>query len=183
MGGDDRPNILFIMSDDHTAHAIGCYGSYINKTPNIDRIAEDGVRFDNCFCTNSICTPSRATILTGKHSHMNGVFTLSSDFNRDQMHVGKLLQGAGYETAVIGKWHLHTQPSGFDYYNVLPGQGLYHDPRLKESGKRWEDHSRGGEVYEGYVTDIITDLSLNSIENRDQSRPFFLCLHHNLHLG
>jgi len=178
MGGDDRPNLLFIMSDDHAAHAIGCYGSRINQTPNIDTIAGEGVRFDNCFCTNSICTPSRATILTGKHSHMNGVFTLSSDFNRDQMHVGKLLQEAGYETAVIGKWHLHTQPSGFDYYNVLPGQGLYHDPKIKEIGKTWEDHNRGGEVYEGYVTDVITDLSLDWIENRNESRPFFLCLHH-----
>jgi len=178
MGGDGRPNILFIMSDDHAAHAIGCYGSRINETPNIDRIAREGVRFDNCFCTNSICTPSRATILTGKHSHLNGVFTLSSDFNRDQMHVGKLLQEAGYETAVIGKWHLHTQPSGFDYYNVLPGQGSYHDPRIKERGKTWEDHNMGGEVYEGYVTDVITNLSLDWIENRDESRPFFLCLHH-----
>jgi arylsulfatase A-like enzyme len=178
MSGDDRPNILFIMSDDHAAHAIGCYGSRINETPNMDRIAEEGVRFDNCFCTNSICTPSRATILTGKHSHMNGVLTLRSDFNRDQQHVGKLLQRAGYETAVIGKWHLHTQPSGFDYYNVLPGQGLYHDPLLKEKGKEWQDHNRGGERYEGYVTDLITDLSLDWIRNRDDGRPFFLCCHH-----
>ncbi len=178
MSKQDRPNILFIMSDDHAAHAISAYGSRINQTPNIDRIAKEGVRFDNCFCTNSICTPSRATILTGKHSHMNGVLTLRNDFNRDQQHVGKLLRKAGYETAVIGKWHLHTQPSGFDYYNVLPGQGLYHDPFLKERGKEWRDHNKGGERYEGYVTDIITDLSIDWIEERDEGNPFFLCCHH-----
>jgi len=178
MSKRERPNILFIMSDDHAAQAMSCYDSEINETPNIDRIAEEGIRFDNCFCTNSICTPSRATILTGKHSHLNGVLTLASDFDREQDHVGKELQQAGYRTAVIGKWHLHTEPSGFDYYNVLPGQGLYHDPLLKEKGKEWQDHNEGGERYEGYVTDIITDLSIEWLEENAGEDPFFLMCHH-----
>ncbi|MHC4337483.1 MAG: twin-arginine translocation signal domain-containing protein, partial [Planctomycetota bacterium] len=120
-----RPNILFIMSDDHAAPAISCYGSKMNKTPSIDRIANEGMRFDNCFCTNSICTPSRATILTGKYSHKNGCLTLSDRFDGTQQTFPKLLQEAGYYTAVVGKWHLKTEPTGFDYWNVLPGQGKY----------------------------------------------------------
>jgi len=179
MAEQNKPNILFIMSDDHAAQAMSCYGSDINETPNIDRIAEDGVRFDNCFCTNSICTPSRASILTGKHSHKNGVLTLDSDFDRSQEHVGKLLRDAGYSTAVIGKWHLHTEPSGFDYYNVLPGQGKYHDPLLKEKGQEWQYRSKGGEEHKGYVTDIITDLSIEWLEeNAENDEPFFLMTHH-----
>ena len=176
-----RPNILYIMSDDHTTNAISCYGGMLKDimpTPNIDRIASEGVRLNNCFVTNSICTPSRAVILTGKYSHNNGVHTLHDDFDRDQQNVAKLLQKGGYKTAVIGKWHLHTEPSGFDYYNVLPGQGKYHDPLLKEKGEVWQDHSKGGKEYKGYATDVITDLSLKWLRNRKRDEPFFLMCHH-----
>lgn len=170
----DRPNILFIMSDDHAAHAISAYGSVINRTPHLDRIAQEGMRLDNCFCTNSICAPSRATILTGLYSHLNGVETLDDRFDSSQQHVGKLLQAAGYQTAIIGKWHLgHGEghdPTGFDYWSVLPGQGHYYDPVMIEMGER--------KKYEGYVTDIITDLSLDWLRGRDPSRPFALMCHH-----
>ena len=177
-----RPNILYIMSDDHATNAISCYGGMLKDvlpTPNIDRIAKEGARLDNCFVTNSICTPSRAVILTGKHCHNNGVYTLHDDFDRDQQNVAKLLQKGGYNTAVIGKWHLHTEPSGFDYYNVLPGQGKYHNPILKEKGETWQDHQKGGKEYKGYATDVITDVSLEWLENkRDKDKPFFMMCHH-----
>ena len=176
--GSKPPNILFIMSDDHAAQAMSCYGSVINQTPNLDRIANEGMRFDNCFCTNSICTPSRAVILTGKYSHKNGVKTLDDRFDPDSQTFARLLQQAGYYTGVVGKWHLKTEPRGFDYYNVLPGQGLYFNPRLKERGKAWEDGWRGGEVHEGYVTDVITDLALNFMENRPKDKPFCLLYQH-----
>jgi len=176
-----RPNILFIMSDDHAANAVSCYGgilSRVAKTPNIDRIANEGMRFDDCFCTNSICTPSRASILTGKYSHKNGCLTLSDRFDGTQQTFPELLQEAGYYTAVIGKWHLKSEPTGFDYYNVLPGQGLYFDPLFKEKGRPWVDGRRGGVVHEGYVTDVITDLTLEVMKNRPEDRPFCLCCHH-----
>jgi arylsulfatase A-like enzyme len=143
---EGRPNILFIMSDDHAANAISAYDRRLADTfptPNIDRIAEGGVRLDGLFAQNSICTPSRATIMTGQYSHTNGVKTLDDDFDRDRDNLAKQLQAAGYETAIVGKWHLHTEPSGFDYYNVLPGQGLYHDPKLKEIGEPWRQGARG----------------------------------------
>ena len=165
-----RPNILFIMSDDHAAQAMSCYASKINKTPNLDRIANEGIRFDNCFCTNSICTPSRATILTGKYSHKNGCLTLSDRFDATQQTFPKLLQKAGYHTAVIGKWHLKTEPTGFDYWNVLPGQGKYFDPVMSER--------RNFSPYENYVTDIITDLALDFLKTRPKDKPFCLCYHH-----
>ncbi|MCZ6678030.1 MAG: sulfatase [Candidatus Poribacteria bacterium] len=169
-----RPNILFIMSDDHAAQAMSCYGSRINETPNIDRIAQDGMIFHNCFCTNSICTPSRANILTGQYSHRNGVKTLADKFDGRNPHVAKMLQLDGYQTAMIGKWHLGHggvyDPTGFDYWNVLPGQGLYHNPELIDKD--------GPKVYDGYVTDIITDLSLAWLKDRDADRPFFLMCHH-----
>ncbi|MDQ3702882.1 MAG: sulfatase-like hydrolase/transferase, partial [Chloroflexota bacterium] len=130
-----RPNILFIMSDDHAAHAVSAYGSRINTTPNIDRIGDGGMRLDTCLCTNSICAPSRASILTGTYSHINGVLTLREGLDnrrRDVPNVATLLQGAGYQTAIVGKWHLGHEPEnhpvGFDYWSVLPGQGKYHDP-------------------------------------------------------
>ena len=173
-----QPNIIFIMSDDHAAQAISCYGSKINKTPNIDRIATEGMKFDNCFCTNSICTPSRANILTGKYSHKNSVLTLSDSFDRTQQTFPKLLQKAGYYTAMVGKWHLKTEPAGFDYYNVLPGQGDYFNPRMKEKGKTWVNDRKGGEVYEGYVTDVITDVALKCLRDRPKDKPFLLMYHH-----
>lgn len=176
-----QPNILFIMSDDHACNAISSYGGMLSqlfRTPNIDRIAKEGARLNNCFVTNSICTPSRAAILTGKYSHRNGVYTLKDDFDRGQPNVAGMLQKAGYQTAMVGKWHLHTEPSGFDYYNVLPGQGRYHDPILKEKGKGWEDHNAGGERYEGYCTDVITDIALKWLDGRDKTKPFFLMCHH-----
>jgi arylsulfatase A-like enzyme len=171
---DHRPNILFIMSDDHAAHAMSCYGSRINQTPNMDRIAQEGMRLDNCFCTNSICAPSRATILTGKYSHLNGVRVLGEKFDGTQQTLPKLLQQAGYQTAIIGKWHLGhggvSDPMGFDYWNVLPGQGDYHNPKMYDMGVE--------RIYEGYVTDIITDLSIDWIKQRNSKQPFMLMCHH-----
>ena len=135
-----RPNILFIMSDDHASHAISSYGSRINQTPHLDRIADGGMILHNCFCVNSICTPSRANILTGKHSHLNGVKTLGDHFDGRRPSVAKMLQADGYQTAMVGKWHLghggNADPTGFDYWNVLPGQGLYHDPVMIEPDGR-----------------------------------------------
>ena len=165
-----RPNIIFIMSDDHASHAISCYGSKINKTPNFDRIAKEGMRFTNSFCTNSICAPCRAVILTGKYSHINGVKDNALTFDGSQQTFPKLLQQAGYETAMIGKWHLKTDPTGFDYWNILPGQGLYYNPAMIEMGQR--------KNYVGYVTDIITDQALNWIKNRTGDKPFCLMYHH-----
>src|SRR5436305_13041136 len=131
----NRPNILFIMSDDHAAHAISAYGSRVNQTPGIDRLATAGMRFDHCFCVNSICSPSRATILTGKYSHLNGV-PVFNRFDGAQLTVAKYLQGAGYHTGMIGKWHLGSDPTGFDRWLVLPGQGAYFDPTFLIPGGR-----------------------------------------------
>src|SRR6266403_1718615 len=152
-----RPNILFIMADDHAAHAMSCYGSKINKTPNLDRIANEGMRFLNCFVVNSICTPSRAAILTGKYSHINGV-TVFNRFDGSQPTVAKMLQATGYYTGMIGKWHLTSDPTGFDYWNILPGQGVYHNPELIEMGER--------KKIQGYATDIITDLAIDFLKKR-----------------
>lgn len=168
------PNILFIMADDHTAGAIRCYGSVLGqfaRTPNLDRLAEQGTRFANCFCTNSICVPSRASILTGQYSHRNGVFSLSHALDPERDNVAKAMQAAGYQTAIVGKWHLKEEPSGFDYWNVLPGQGRYHDPLLKEKG------SEKPRKHEGFSTDVITDLSIGWLEGREKNRPFFLMTH------
>ena len=177
----ETPNILYIMSDDHAKNAISIYGSRlaeISPTPNIDRIGNEGIIFNHVFATNSICTPSRASILTGQYGHINGVNTLRDDFNNNSNHLGKILQKSGYNTAIIGKWHLHTEPTGFDYYNVLPGQGKYFNPMLKEKGEPWKYHNKGGKRYEGYVSDVITDESIKWLENRDKSKPFFLMSHH-----
>lgn len=169
-----RPNILFIMSDDHAAHAISAYGSRINETPHLDRIANEGMRLDNCFCTNSICAPSRATILTGKYNHLNGVRTLYENFDARQNHVAKILQENGYQTAMIGKWHLghggNSDPTGFDYWNIFPGQGEYHDPIMYEMGEE--------KKYKGYATDIVTDLTIDWLDNIDREKPFFVMCHH-----
>ena len=166
---DQRPNILYIMADDHAAHAIGAYGSRVNRTPNLDRLAAAGIRFDRCFCVNSICTPSRATILTGKYSHINGV-PVFNRFDGSQPTVAKYLQAAGYHTGMIGKWHLGSEPTGFDEWVILPGQGVYHDPAfLDRNGRR---------VIPGYVTGVITDLSIAFLEHRPKDKPFFLMCHH-----
>src|SRR5438105_10673414 len=130
---DGRPNILYVMADDHAAHAVGAYGSKVNATPQIDRIAKEGMRFTRCFVTNSICTPSRAAILTGKYSHVNGV-PVFNRFDGSQPTLAKYLQAAGYHTAMIGKWHLTSDPTGFDYWNILPGQGGYYTPPLLDLG-------------------------------------------------
>src|SRR5215469_18002628 len=168
--GRPQPNILYIMADDHASHAISAYGSKINQTPQIDRIAQGGVRMTNCFCTNSICTPSRAAILTGQYSHKNGVYTLNDRLDPNQNHVAKELQKAGYQTAMIGKWHLASDPTGFDYWNILPGQGVYHDPTfITAAGKR---------QHTGYVTDLIGDFSIDWLKRRDPKKPFFLMSHH-----
>lgn len=164
-----RPNILYIMADDHAAHAISAYGSKINKTPNIDRIAKDGVRFNNCFVTNSICTPSRAVIISGKYSHLNGV-PVFNHIDGSQPLLQKYLQKAGYHTGMIGKWHLGSDPTGFDYWNILPGQGAYHDPVLIEMGDK--------KKHKGYATDLITDFSIDFLEKRPKDKPFFLMCHH-----
>src|SRR5579859_3195947 len=163
------PNILFIMSDDHAAHAISAYGSKVNKTPNLDRIAQGGMRFDKCFCVNSICTPSRATILTGKYSHINGV-PVFNRFDGSQPTVAKYLQAAGYHTGMIGKWHLGSDPTGFDYWKILPGQGTYFDPVFIDQN--------GRAAIKGYATDIITDLAIDFLKNRPKDKPFFLMCHH-----
>ena len=166
-----RPNILFIMADDHASQAIGCYGSRVNRTPGIDRIAREGVRFDNCFCTNGICAPSRAVILTGKHSHLNGVRDNAVAFDGSQTTFPKLLRAAGYETALLGKWHLKSEPTGFDHWTILPGQGEYYNPELIGKGAKTRRA--------GYVTDILTDLAADFLKGgRDPSRPFLLMLHH-----
>ena len=164
-----RPNILFIMSDDHAAHAISAYGSRINLTPQIDRLARGGMRFGNCFAVNSICSPSRATILTGKYSHLNGV-TVFNRFDGGQPTVAKYLQATGYYTGMIGKWHLTSDPTGFDYWNILPGQGDYHNPVLIEMGEP--------QKHKGYVTDVITDYAIDFMKRRPKDKPFFLMCHH-----
>ena len=163
-----RPNIIFIFSDDHAQHAISAYGSKVNQTPHLDRLAAQGARFSNSFVTNSICTPSRATLLTGQYSHMNGV-PVFNQFDGSRDHVAKRLQNAGYHTGIIGKWHLGSDPTGFDQWIVLPGQGAYWNPDfLTQAGKV---------KIEGHCTDITTDLGIEFIKNRPSDKPFFLMLH------
>jgi arylsulfatase A-like enzyme len=168
-----RPNILFIMSDDHAYQSISAYGSNRNKTPNIDRIAKEGMRFDRCFVTNSICGPSRAVILTGKYSHLNGFATNAGNarFNGQQQTVAKLLQAAGYQTAIVGKWHLNTDPTGFDFWSILQGQGPYYNPTMQTSA--------GAVKHTGYTTEIITDVALDWLKTkRAADKPFLLMYQH-----
>ncbi len=168
-GAADRPNIVFIMSDDHAAHAIGAYGSRINQTPNIDRLAREGLVLRNVFATNSICTPSRAAILTGQYAHLNGV-PVFNRFDSSRTTVARLLQQGGYYTGMIGKWHLGSDPVGFDRWEILPGQGAYFDPVLYTA--------TGEKKYTGqYVTDVTTDLAIDFMKNRPRGKPFFLMVH------
>jgi len=174
------PNILFLMADDHAAHAIGAYGgrlASLNPTPVVDELATDGMVFRNAFCTNSICTPSRATLLTGQYSHVNRVTTLSGHLEGDRQYVANLIRAAGYQTAMVGKWHLKREPA-FDYYCVLPGQGSYFNPVMRESGKPWPDNLRRFSAYDStHSTDAIVTASIDWLKRRDPDRPFFLMTH------
>ncbi|MBO6576921.1 MAG: sulfatase [Rhodothermales bacterium] len=164
------PNILFIFSDDHARQAVSAYGSKINRTPHIDRLASEGLLFTNCLVTNSICAPSRATVLTGKYSHANGQITNVESFDGAQMTFPKLLQEIGYETAMIGKWHLKSAPTGFDHWQVLIGQGPYYNPPIRTATDTT--------IVEGYTSDIITDLALDWLDQRADDSPFLLMYQH-----
>lgn len=191
----DRPNIIYIMADDHAAQAISAFGHPISKlapTPNIDRIAEEGALFENNFCTNSICGPSRAVVLTGKHNHINGFRMNGERFDGSQQTFPKLLQKAGYNTAIVGKWHLHGYPEGFDYWNILNDQGNYYNPQFitkKDSAHinkkhidttaHWTVKLHDTTVVKGYATDLISDYAIDYIkEAKDKNQPFMLMVHH-----
>ncbi|MBM4092720.1 MAG: sulfatase, partial [Planctomycetes bacterium] len=167
-----QPNILFIFCDDLTNQAVSAYGHPLKllATPNMDRIAREGMRFSRCLVPNSICGPSRATILTGKYSHLNGFFINGNRFDGSQQTFPKLLQQAGYQTAMIGKWHLETDPTGFDHWHILPGQGLYYNPPMIRDGQRVQ--------HAGYTTDLIADFSVEWLRQRDKSKPFLLMSQH-----
>ena len=166
-----RPNIIFIMSDDHASHALSAYTDRLLTTPNIDRIAADGIRLDNCFCTNSICAPSRASILTGQYGHINGVTRNGHEFNPPNATCPEILQRHGYRTAMIGKWHLRSDPQGFDHWSVLPGQGHYYNPDFITP--------EGRERIHGYCTDIITEQSVEWLRGQAGSgEPLMLCCQH-----
>jgi arylsulfatase A-like enzyme len=168
-----RPNILFIFSDDHAYQAIGAYGDprKLVETPHIDRLAREGLRFDRCLVPNSICGPSRASVLTGKYSHRNGFYNnTNSRFDGAQATFPKLLHAAGYQTALVGKWHLVSEPTGFDEWHILPGQGAYYNPPMIRNGRRVQ--------HQGYTTDLITDFSLDWLRRRDKSKPFLLMCQH-----
>ncbi|MDF9830925.1 sulfatase [Parabacteroides sp. PF5-6] len=168
---EKKMNILYIMTDDHSFQTISAYDQRYIRTPHIDRIGQEGVVFRNSFVANSISGPSRACMLTGKHSHKNGFIDNMHEFDGSQQTYPKLLQQAGYQTAVVGKWHLTSEPTGFDYWNILIGQGDYYNPTFIDNGQRRQ--------IEGYATNVTTDLALDWLENkRDAEKPFCLLLHH-----
>ena len=172
----DRPNIVFIFTDDHCQQALSAYDPSRMTTPNMDRIAREGMLFNRCYVTNGICGPSRAVIQTGKYSHINGFMTNGQRFNGDQQTFPKLLQKAGYQTAVVGKWHLSSTPQGYDYYDVLRGQGPYYNPPMITAGEDGNPVSRN---HTGYTTDIITEKALDWLENqRSAEKPFMLMYQH-----
>jgi arylsulfatase A-like enzyme len=174
-----KPNILFIMSDDHTSQSWGVYGGILKdyvKNRNISRLADEGMVLNNVFCTNSICVPSRASILTGQFSNKNGVYTLNDALEPDSLNIAKVLKGKGYQNAIIGKWHLKKEPTGFDYYNVLHDQGRYWDPILKTK-ENFHKQIEEWDVHKGFSTDVITDLSISWLKERDTAKPFMLMTH------
>lgn len=166
----ERPNVVFIFTDDHAANAVSAYNKTLIRTPNMDRMAEAGMVFDNCFATNSISTPSRATILTGKYSHLNGT-PVFNEFDGNQQTFPKLLQQAGYTTGMIGKWHLTSDPTGFDYWEIFPGQGLYYNPIMytEDGGTRYKG---------GYATNLVADKTIEFIERAPKDKPFFVMSQH-----
>jgi arylsulfatase A-like enzyme len=173
LGADKQPpNILFIFADDHTVQALSAYGHPLRlvETPNMDRLAQQGMLFERCLVPNSICGPSRAAILTGKYSHLNGFYRNGNVFDGSQQTFPKLLQQAGYQTAIIGKWHLASDPTGFDHWHILPGQGLYYNPPMIRDGQQVR--------HEGYTTDLIADFSIEWLKQRDRSKPFLLMSQH-----
>ncbi len=179
------PNIIFIMSDDHASQGIGIYGSRLAKydpTPTIDRIGREGMIFENCFCTNSISTPSRACITTGQYSQTNSVLTLNDSLPIESQYLPQEMSKLGYQTAIVGKWHLHAQPEMYDYYNVFYGQGTYFDPVLCEKGETERvmvgQREVAGRQYEGHSSDVVMDITLDWLKNRrDKNKPFFLQHH------
>lgn len=171
------PNIILILSDDHSPGAISSYGHSLIATPNIDRIAANGIRFNNCFAVVSLSAPSRAAILTGRHSANNSVLRIGDVFDSTQVTFPRILHDAGYQTALFGKWHLRSEPVGFDYYNIVHDQGAYYNCPVKNSGEKWI-MGRGENVIPGYLTDALTDMSIRWLENRDRKKPFCLLLHH-----
>jgi len=179
----DKPNILFILSDDHTSQAWGIYGGIISqyvKNENIRKLASEGCVLDNCFCTNSLCAPSRASIITGRYSQLNGVRLLEDALSPQLPNIAKSLQSGGYQTGLVGKWHLKKEPTGFDYFAVFSGQGTYRNPIFKTKGN-WVDDGKNdknvGEKTQGYSTDIITDKVIKWIQERDKNKPFMMFCH------
>lgn len=177
---EKRPNILFIMSDDHAAHAIGAYGSRLaalDPTPTLDRLAKEGMLFENAFCTNSICAPSRACVITGQYPHTNGAYDLGGKIESERQYLAIEMKKAGYQTAMVGKWHLKEEPGAFDFYTVLPGQGKYHNPEFRVRGEKgWP---KDVITYDGYhSSDAITEITMDWLKDgRDGDKPFFL-MHH-----